>query len=328
MGKHVTPFMRLGGVLKGTLPNPQFSAAALAQLAAPGVSSGSVMGGNTTAYIALIKGETGVVAFIPCNVASASPPLEVISNLSVTAPKTVTAQSTAPASGYYAISGTSNNLQMVNPLASASYQGNFSAEVWFFMAAGTTTASSHTGEWYSGGALWLADITGVANDWGIGIVGAGIPVFGVGNPDVAIAPATQTYNDGLWHHVVGTWNASNGNYTLYVDGGLVAASTTTPKGQPGNSLVGVGSNVSAWTGGVACLAIYEVELSAAQVASHFQTAHSTGNNALVANLPTSATTGTRSFVIDATATTFLSIVAGGGAYKVPVVFDGTHWVIG
>jgi len=50
----------------------------------------------------------------------------------------------------------------------------------------------------------------------------------------------------------------------------------------------------------------------------------------VTNLPTasSALTGARFFVSDATATTFLSTVAGGGANKVPVVCDGTNWLIG
>lgn len=50
----------------------------------------------------------------------------------------------------------------------------------------------------------------------------------------------------------------------------------------------------------------------------------------VASLPAAATAGVgaRSFVTDATATTFLSTVAGGGANKVPVVSDGTNWLIG
>jgi hypothetical protein len=38
--------------------------------------------------------------------------------------------------------------------------------------------------------------------------------------------------------------------------------------------------------------------------------------------------GARSFVTDATATTFLSIVVGGGANGVPVVSNGTSWLIG
>lgn len=51
---------------------------------------------------------------------------------------------------------------------------------------------------------------------------------------------------------------------------------------------------------------------------------------VVASLPSAATAGAgaRSFVTDATATTFLSTVAGGGANKVPVVSDGTNWLIG
>jgi hypothetical protein len=50
----------------------------------------------------------------------------------------------------------------------------------------------------------------------------------------------------------------------------------------------------------------------------------------VGSLPAAATAGAgaRSFVTDANATTFLSTVAGGGANKVPVVSDGTNWLIG
>lgn len=51
---------------------------------------------------------------------------------------------------------------------------------------------------------------------------------------------------------------------------------------------------------------------------------------LVAALPSAATAGpgARAMVSNATATTFLSVVAGGGANKVPVVSDGTDWLIG
>jgi hypothetical protein len=50
----------------------------------------------------------------------------------------------------------------------------------------------------------------------------------------------------------------------------------------------------------------------------------------VGTLPSAATAGAgaRAFVTDATATTFASVVAGGGANKVPVVSDGTSWIIG
>jgi hypothetical protein len=50
----------------------------------------------------------------------------------------------------------------------------------------------------------------------------------------------------------------------------------------------------------------------------------------VATLPTAATAGVgaRAFVTDASATTFASVVAGGGLNKVPVYSDGTDWRIG
>ncbi len=50
----------------------------------------------------------------------------------------------------------------------------------------------------------------------------------------------------------------------------------------------------------------------------------------VAQLPTASVNnaGLRSFVSDATATTFASIVVGTGSNKVPVYSDGTNWRIG
>lgn len=50
----------------------------------------------------------------------------------------------------------------------------------------------------------------------------------------------------------------------------------------------------------------------------------------VSTLPSAATAGAgaRAFVTDATATTFLSTVAGSGSNKVPVVSDGANWKIG
>jgi hypothetical protein len=49
---------------------------------------------------------------------------------------------------------------------------------------------------------------------------------------------------------------------------------------------------------------------------------------VVSALPTGQSAGARSFVTNATATTFGSVVAGGGTNKVPTYFDGTDWRIG
>lgn len=56
----------------------------------------------------------------------------------------------------------------------------------------------------------------------------------------------------------------------------------------------------------------------------------TTTSTTVSGLPSASTAGAgaRGFVTDANATTFLSTVAGGGANKVPVVSDGTNWLIG
>lgn len=69
----------------------------------------------------------------------------------------------------------------------------------------------------------------------------------------------------------------------------------------------------------------ETEIAGGGGGSYIQTPSMT-----VANLASAATAGAgaRAFVTDATATTFLSTVAGGGANKVPVVSDGTQWLIG
>lgn len=48
----------------------------------------------------------------------------------------------------------------------------------------------------------------------------------------------------------------------------------------------------------------------------------------VADLPLSAALGEQHMVSDATATTFWSVVAGGGSDIVPVRWDGTDWRIG
>lgn len=53
-----------------------------------------------------------------------------------------------------------------------------------------------------------------------------------------------------------------------------------------------------------------------------------GGATVVASLPAAATLGARNLVTDATATTFNSIVVGGGSNKVPVFADGTNWRIG
>jgi hypothetical protein len=57
---------------------------------------------------------------------------------------------------------------------------------------------------------------------------------------------------------------------------------------------------------------------------------STNNVFIVGNLlsATEAGIGARAFVTDSSVTTFGSVVAGGGANKVPIYSDGTDWRVG
>ena len=49
---------------------------------------------------------------------------------------------------------------------------------------------------------------------------------------------------------------------------------------------------------------------------------------IVANLPAAGQAGRRCHVTDATTTTFGTAVAGGGSNFVPVIDNGTAWLIG
>lgn len=49
---------------------------------------------------------------------------------------------------------------------------------------------------------------------------------------------------------------------------------------------------------------------------------------LVSALPASPVAGTRAFVTDSTTATFGAIVSGSGSNAMPVVFNGTNWIVG
>lgn len=53
-----------------------------------------------------------------------------------------------------------------------------------------------------------------------------------------------------------------------------------------------------------------------------------GGGMVFADLPASPTLGQRSFITDATASTFYSVAVGGGALPVPVFYDGSDWLVG
>jgi len=81
--------------------------------------------------------------------------------------------------------------------------------------------------------------------------------------------------------------------------------------------------------GIARKAAGVLEINNGTAGTYAGTAFTTGAQT-VAQLPAAATAGAgaRAFVTDATVTTFASTVVGGGANGVPVVSNGTNWIIG
>lgn len=90
------------------------------------------------------------------------------------------------------------------------------------------------------------------------------------------------------------------------------------------------NNVSITGGAIDATPIGATTPSTGKFSSVESTSYVKSASTVVASLPAAGTAGAgaRHFVTDATATTFLSTVAGGGANKVPVVSDGTNWLIG
>ena len=108
-----------------------------------------------------------------------------------------------------------------------------------------TTATGGTGQWYDGKGLVDGEVSGVANDFGVTLVGADA-AFGVGNPDTTIV-TTDPINDGSWHHVAATRDSVSGQMSLYLDGNLQA----TGPGPPGTRTAPPGLHIGSVQTGVA-----------------------------------------------------------------------------
>lgn len=129
--------------------------------------------------------------------------------------------------------------------------------------------------------------------------------------DAAAVLAQRNGTNAQTHRVYGTYTDSSN----YVRASLAATSTTV--------------TLAAETAGTGADNI-DVTLTPAGTGVVASGSPIKTQSTTVASLMSAATAGSgaRAFVTDATATTFLSTVAGGGANKVPVVSDGTNWLIG
>jgi hypothetical protein len=109
---------------------------------------------------------------------------------------------------------------------------------------------------------------------------AGRITYGVYSGGVNSVTSSASYNDGAWHHVVGT--GGPGGLTLYVDGLLVAANTAITTGENttghfrwggGNTNWGARPTSDYLVGDIDEVAFYLTQLNSQQVAWHYHANH-------------------------------------------------------
>jgi hypothetical protein len=150
-------------------------------------------------------------------------------------------------------------------------QDDLSLEFWFKSTQGIGTAAA----WTAGAGMVDASIAGTTNnDFGVSLRSDGKVVAGVGNPDTSVASTSSGFNNGQWHHVVFTRVKATGAFALYVDGNPEGStSSTNVAALTGQGTINFGRLASAtnyFAGSLDEVATYNVALSAATAAAHYQ----------------------------------------------------------
>jgi Tfp pilus assembly protein PilV len=162
---------------------------------------------------------------------------------------------------------TASTTQGLNPFASTT------ASAWFkttSTVASTKILGKTTGCASTGYLIWMDE----------NAVGDGRVSWWVGDGPWLDSPATSTYNDGVWHHVVGTYDGYTSR--LYVDGNLSTSSargvenpTSAAVFEIGGSTVGCGSG---FVGEIDDVRIYQRALSASEVSTLYANGTSTATS--------------------------------------------------
>jgi len=167
---------------------------------------------------------------------------------------------------------------------------------------------------------------------------------------IRLAAAGVTNTKGIYAGINGEWtltavtnyDANLPKYGLYASGGYIRKTSSVPSGAAALEFIDNGGRIafaefrrsgtaSNWDSYNATGALIDTPISFLNTAGGLMSlGRQTAFPAFaVASLPSAASnTYARCFVTDANATTFNSIVAGGGANKVPVWSNGTNWLIG
>ncbi|WP_410221555.1 choice-of-anchor Q domain-containing protein [Pedobacter sp.] len=156
--------------------------------------------------------------------------------------------------------GVNDYVRIPNVVSTASA---FTIEFWMKT---TQTGVSGT-QWYNGIGLVDAEMGGVANDFGISLVGAKI-AFGIGNTDKTIFSSSNV-NTGSWVHVAAVWNANAATMKLYINGVLEASAISdVPQAQrnapPAITLGAINTLNNYYNGSIDELRIWNVALAQPQ----------------------------------------------------------------
>jgi hypothetical protein len=166
------------------------------------------------------------------------------------------------ANGSFTFNGTNQYASLTRPV-----QDDFTLSCWFQ----TNSTFGAAGSWWQGMGLVDGEVAGGANDFGL-TIGAGKLMFGIGSPDQTLI-SPNSYNDGVWHYVVGTRNRSSGDVKLYADGNLVNSSTFTNVGSltsPPNLTIGSLQTISSYYGGnISNVQVYNRVLTDNEVRQNF-----------------------------------------------------------
>ena len=147
---------------------------------------------------------------------------------------------------------------------------DFSLGIWFNTTVNTGNGGSSY-QWWSGRGMLDGEVGGTTDDFGMSM-GAGIVMFGTGNSDTTIR-STSALNDGNWHYALATRNKTTGAIQLYIDGSLVASTTTNNTSSlTAPSYLDIGrlqAGGDYWQGKVSKVHIYNRVLTSTEVTTNY-----------------------------------------------------------
>ena len=180
----------------------------------------------------------------------------------------------AGASPSLTLNGTTSG-QVVTPSTLITNPTTYSLQVWFKTTSTTGGKLLGFGNSQSGSST--------SYDRHLYLDNAGQVVFGVRTGGVVTIVSPTSYNNGAWHHVVATMDATFAGMRLYVDGTLVG-SNANKVSQNYNGYWRIGhDNLANWgittptsyafTGAIDNVAVYTTALTATQVSAHYAGGH-------------------------------------------------------